>query len=66
MIQFDHIFFFYRNGFSAVDLQKINTLYNCPGFEHTGGGHGGGGGGSVVTTPRPTVKPDLTCRDTHK
>ena len=54
--------FYKRNGFSKTDLRKINTLYNCPGFEHTGGGHGGGS----VTTPRPTVKPDLTCRDTHK
>jgi len=51
-----------RNGFSKVDLKKINTLYNCQGFEQTGGGNGGG---SVVTT-EPPVKPDLACRDTHK
>ena len=57
-----HFIMLWRNGFSKVDLQKINTLYNCPGFEHTGGGHGGG----VVTTTQPPVKPDMACKDTHK
>lgn len=50
-----------RNGFSKIDLEKINRLYECEGTGNTGGG----GGGSVVTTETP-VKPDMTCRDTHK
>ena len=45
-----------------IDLKKINTLYNCRGFEQTGGGHGGG---AVVTT-EPPVTPVSTCKDTHK
>lgn len=52
-----------RNGFSDMDIKKINTLYNCEGFEQTTG--------EKPTKPKPsettpTIKPDLTCQDTHK
>ena len=45
-----------------TDKKKINTLYKCKGFEHTGGN---GGGGTEVTTEKPEI-PDKKCRDTHK
>lgn len=43
-----------RRGFSALDVQKVNSLYKC------------GTSKPTTTTPAPTTKPPVTCNDYHR
>ena len=49
-----------RDGFSATDVRKLNTLYKCAGLP--GGPAAGGGGGGGTEKPRPLP----SCRDRNK
>ncbi|XP_043243999.1 zinc metalloproteinase nas-4-like [Amphibalanus amphitrite] len=45
-----------RNGFSAIDIRKLNKLYKC---------QGGGGGGGVTVSTTEAPKP-ASCEDNNK
>ena len=55
-----------RNGFSDMDVKKINTLYSCVGYTQTTGSVKPKPETAKPTEEVATVKPDLTCKDTNE
>lgn len=55
-----------RNGFSEMDVKKINTLYKCAGMPQTTGTTKPKPTKPKPTEAVPTVKPDLSCQDSNK